>query len=75
MKSFPNFGFCLLVTLGVAAAVTIGSVQTTLLVVMLCVGGATVMTAMIEHYTSIAQRRARDDYLSRYGTDPWNGQR
>ena len=69
------YGFCLTVCLALAAAMTSATTQSTLMVLAVSSGIALALTALIELSGNRAQRKARDDYVARYGKDPWNGNR
>ena len=75
MNTTIVYGFCLTVCLALAAAMTNAAPQSTLMVLAVSSGIALALTALIELSGNRAQRKARDDYLARYGKDPWNGNR
>ena len=75
MNTTIVYGFCLTVCLVLAAAMTNAAPQSTLMVLAVSSGIALALTALIELSGNRAQRKARDDYVARYGEDPWNGNR
>jgi hypothetical protein len=75
MNTTIVYGFCLTVCLALAAAMTNAAPQSTLMVLAVSSGIALALTALIELSGNRAQRKARDDYVARYGKDPWNGNR
>ena len=75
MNTTIVYGFCLTVCLALAAAMTNATTQSTLMVLAVSSGIALALTALIELSGNRAQRKARDDYVARYGKDPWNGNR
>ena len=75
MNTTILYGFCLTVCLALAAAMTNAAPQSTLMVPAVSSGIALALTALVELSGNRAQRKARDDYLARYGKDPWNGNR
>ena len=75
MNTTILYGFCLTVCLALAAAMTNAAPQSTLMVLAVSSGIALALTALVELSGNRAQRKARDDYVARYGKDPWNGNR
>ena len=75
MNTTIVYGFALTVCLALAAAMTNAAPQSTLMVLAVSSGIALALTALIELSGNRAQRKARDDYVARYGKDPWNGNR
>jgi hypothetical protein len=75
MNTTIIYGFCLTVCLALASAMTSATMQNTLLVLAVCSGVALALTALIEASGNRAQRKGRDEYVARYGEDPWNGRR
>ena len=75
MNTTIVYGFCLTVCLALAAAMTSATTQSTRMVLAVSSGIALALTALIELSGNRAQRKARDEYVTRYGEDPWNGKR
>jgi hypothetical protein len=75
MNTTIVYGFCLTVCLAFASALTSTATQGTVLVVAVCSSIALVLTVVIEMTGNRAQRKARGEYVARYGEDPWNGRR
>jgi hypothetical protein len=69
------YGFYLTVCLALAADMTSAATQSTLMVLAVTSGIALALTALIELSGNRAERKARDEYVARYGEDPWNGNR
>jgi hypothetical protein len=65
----------LTVCLALAAAMTSATTQSNLMVLAVSSDIALALTALIELSGNRAQRKARDEYVTRYGEDPWNGKR
>ena len=75
MNTTILYGCCLTVCLAFASAMTSAATQSTLLVITVCSFIALALTAMIDRAGNRAQRKARGEYVARYGEDPWNGRR
>ena len=75
MNATIVYGFCLTACLALAAAMTSATTQSTLMVLAVSSGIALALTALIELSGNRAQRKARDEYVTPYGADPWNGKR
>jgi hypothetical protein len=75
MNTTIVYGFCLTVCLALGAAMTSAATQSTLLVLTVSSGIALALTSLVELSGNRAQRKARGEYVARYGQDPWNGRR
>jgi len=70
MNTTILYGFFSTLCMSIAIGFTTGDVQRTIMVLAVCSLAALILTALVEWRGGVAKRKARADYVARYGEDP-----